>query len=1158
MAGGQQITVGQGSVTYSTGAASEAATGSAATTATGDVAKNRLHPLRSRKPTGGSASFALSGVASSLAGGSFVAVPQIATSGQAAAFTAGSVGRSATIAQSGSAIQSSTGAVFGNAGTSFATFSLISGTTNSAAPFAFGHAFKQGDVPSGQIASGNSASWQCSPLTYWPDGSLKHAIVAGRANVTNGGTTAISLSVAANPGGTALTEANLAAALPTVTIAAGAHTTTLGSLVGTAALHRTVCSGPVMSNWIYRQAVTASAYLVIWVDVRLYVGGHIEIFPWIENGYLTTAGSNESRTYSVTIAGVSRFSQVIDVKHRTRVPLVTGSTFSYWVGTDPQITPKHDREYLTSTKLVPNYGWTNPSATTLNNLPQTYTPNTLAGIGVAMGDAGSSASLINSRQALYITSNGDARAYRSAVVFGLSGGSWSTHYRDSSTNEPFLFSSYPSADLDSGGTPTIPSGSGGENGTAVTTHQPSYGYLPFLITGRWWFLDESMFWTTYNYLKGAAGSRRGWTEYATAPYLFSDGSAGVIDPRNGGYANRGAGWSIRTLAQTLTLCPTTHSLYTGLKTAWENNTDFYKQTFVDGTFAPGWVSPQGYLGAYQMLTGPGGSTAWWTSVWMNLFSVQSWGFASDIGLPQSAASLTRHLAVRDHAYKQIVQRAGDGVGGNPNWRRLAIYEAPVGTTAWVPTTWFTAAQTYAEYVLRYGINASLPATAGLTLKEHTTDTDITTTESTSAVGPDHDQIGYGSMGLAALAYAVDHGASGATDAMARIVGASNYAVAFSGLNDRPGHGISPRQLPTWRQGQEVNAWRELSGSSLSLLSTLSPAGSDAPQGKIDAWNGLAADTRTSDLISTGNGGHDNYWGNEVDRIRLTDNAPAWTRITTSSLSASVTDTDLVSQDYYSDGKPASHHTYHGQICIESLDKVLRFPGGSKSKIGYPSQAITGWGITAGAWDGVATWGSQTSPVTAQGDSQSYAKHPTTENVYGWFGNSGLYRWNKGTPGTWTLLVSGGSIPTKVYQSAAACDPSRGTAGQVFFIGAGDPVGSVCHKYDIGTNTFSAITLTGTDIKSNRGMGLVYVAATDKFYACVGSSGGSSVYVITPTSGTSWACSLLSTTGGSGLPSVTSIPQNAGNPYTKFQYFPALGGVAYLPRWSANVWFLRLH
>lgn len=681
------------------------------------------------------------------------------------------------------------------------TFGVTSAVGGTSLPFAFGHAFKQGDVPAGQFVNSDLTDWQAVPTTYWPDGSLRHAIIAGRATCSAAVLKNIALSVSAtNRSGTALTEADLAAAMPTVTLVAGGDSFTLNSLIGTAARHRTVCSGPVMSNWLYRRAIAGSAHLVAWFDVRLYKGGAVEIFPWVENGYLTVAAPvNDVRTWALTIGGVQRFSQSIDIKHHTRIPLLSGSTFSYWVGTDPQIVPKHDVAYLRATKMVPNFGWTNPSTTKLNSLQQTYTPNTLAGINVNMGTAGSSAAILNLPHALYATS-GDARAFRASIAFGLSGGSWSTHFRAEAAstqgaagapNEPMRFADYPSASLQIQDTPTIPAGSGGENGTAVTTHQPSYGYLPWLITGRWWFLEESLFWAGWNYLQSRVNGRRGETSYETAPYLYASGSAGVIDTRNGSYTVRGAAWSLRTLAQSAAIVPNTHSAFASLKAAVEANAAFYQAAYVNGTFASGWVNPLGTMGEYSSMGtslygSPGGSSAWWGAGWQHGMVQHVMAWAKDLALPIASAAQSSLSAVVGHALKFAAGLAGDGAAGNWNWRRFTLYSFPLGTdgSGLPPENWYaTFGAALAEMESANGLG-SLAATPGLTLKEHTSNTDLADGSSS---------LPWFGMQLASLAAAVDNGVTGASQGWSRVTGASNYAsVAANYFNDNPEYGITPR------------------------------------------------------------------------------------------------------------------------------------------------------------------------------------------------------------------------------------------------------------------------------------------------------------------------------------------------------------------------------
>lgn len=344
-------------------------------------------------------------------------------------------------------------------------FQLVSGVGGSNLPFAFGHAFREGDIPAGKVAIGiGCTDWQCTPLTHWPDGSLKHGLIAGRITLPANSPTPISLSPGTAASGTALTQADLKAALPSVTVKVGSHVTNLNDLVNASAPHRTVCTGPVMSNWIYRQAVTGSAHLVVWVDVRMFKGGAVEIFPWVENGFLTVPNPiNSVQNCVVTINGVQKFSQSIDIKHHTRVPLISGVKFSYWTGADPDITPMHDTSYMMAAKVVPNY----PHGVTASayRFSESYTPNFIGNTSAGMGSAGfaNHIGVLPSWAATYLAGGGDPRAYRYVIVNGLAAGSWSIHHRNEVNAEVPTYTEFPKISITWSGTPAVPDGAGPVN-----------------------------------------------------------------------------------------------------------------------------------------------------------------------------------------------------------------------------------------------------------------------------------------------------------------------------------------------------------------------------------------------------------------------------------------------------------------------------------------------------------------------------------------------------------------------------------------------------------------------------------------------------------------------------------------------------------------------
>lgn len=363
--------------------------------------------------------------------------------------------------------------------------------------------------------------------------------------------------------------------------------------------------------------------------------------------------------------------------------------------------------------------------------------------------------------------------------------------------------------------------------------------------------------------------------------------------------------------------------------------------------------------------------------------------------------------------------------------------------------------------------------------------------------------------------------------------------------------------PAWLSGMSVNEWKEITGTKLSLQPGIDTGVSS---GKQDAWCGWHVDPRSSIVYSVGQGGHADYSGNEVNALDLTADAPAWSQVLASSASSAVT----FDGEYYSDGKPSAVHGYHTAVFIESLDRCVRMWGGSRATSGNPIVGgIQAFNISTGAYDVSSTWtGSACPEAGLGGNNGAYAKHPTTEDVICWLYNGRISKWAPGLPGTISTLLSSPPNPAP-SGTAAAIDPTRGTstAGVAFFLGGGSG-GTMCHKYDLGSPSTNpvAITLTGTDISatSRAGFGLIYVEATDKFYARVSGAAGSLVYEITPTAGTSWACSLLTTSGGGSLTETVGNGAGGASPYTKFLYVPAYGCAVFSPRWGDNVWALKLH
>jgi hypothetical protein len=157
----------------------------------------------------------------------------------------------------------------------------------------------------------------------------------------------------------------------------------------------------------------------------------------------------------------------------------------------------------------------------------------------------------------------------------------------------------------------------------------------------------------------------------------------------------------------------------------------------------------------------------------------------------------------------------------------------------------------------------------------------------------------------------------------------------------------------------------------------------------------------------------------------------------------------------------------------------------------------------------------------------------------------LARWNRAANTFQTLNPTGSSRPAG-YKTAAAFDTSR---GRILFLGGAN---SDHHLYTLSTNSWSAITFSGANASAAYGAeqaGLAYVSAIDRFLLRSGTSGGGTIYQINPST---FEVTTLPTTGG------TAVPQTFNGPFNKFLYVPRLRGAVYVPSYTGNAWFLRLH
>jgi len=169
------------------------------------------------------------------------------------------------------------------------------------------------------------------------------------------------------------------------------------------------------------------------------------------------------------------------------------------------------------------------------SVPRTYTkPMDLAGITPYIPSTGErdEIGLFTEAQAEYLCQRTQT-AWASVQAQLEASGTIPWHFRDEKTNAPLDVNEYPQATMyGSTGDPLI------KNPTSPITlddsHEGSFAFLSFALTGDPYALEEMQFYTTYNTICVPPNARQNW---------------------NLGHAVRAVAWALRALAQNATMTP---------------------------------------------------------------------------------------------------------------------------------------------------------------------------------------------------------------------------------------------------------------------------------------------------------------------------------------------------------------------------------------------------------------------------------------------------------------------------------------------------------------------------------------------------------------------------------------------------------------------------
>ncbi|MCF6225852.1 MAG: hypothetical protein L3J22_06050, partial [Xanthomonadales bacterium] len=466
------------------------------------------------------------------------------------------------------------------------TFVDQSDTANTNIPITFGQVFAVGDVPASMSVSINSNSGllptQVDIKATHPDGSLRHAVITTKLATLGAGQSLDASLITVNPAaaGTAISAADLLATSFDTVIEL-----TLDGVIYTASARdaliadssRLWLEGSLVTEFTLKHKFTDSsgnehAHLMARFDVRAYQGlASVRVDAIVENTWIYEPDSSNFTYDAKILVGGQEAYSITQLKHfrRARWHKI------FWWGVEPKVYNKLDVAYLQATKAVPNY---DPNVTVSESALEAqgqvvYEPMGIVELNDYMPEAGADIGIGPlPRWAARYLMTGDIRAYHGVLANGDAGGSYSTHPRKQLTDYPVSIDDHPRLGNNSTGAdkppPCTELGADEDTWTCRnpynpdTAHQPSIAYLPYLLTGDNYYLDELTFWATYNFTSmgySTRGEESGWLKDQV----------------------RGTAWSLRTLGQTAYILPDVHPMKSYFTEKLGNNRAWLMEMYVN-------------------------------------------------------------------------------------------------------------------------------------------------------------------------------------------------------------------------------------------------------------------------------------------------------------------------------------------------------------------------------------------------------------------------------------------------------------------------------------------------------------------------------------------------------------------------------------------------
>ncbi|MDO9436436.1 hypothetical protein, partial [Hydrogenophaga sp.] len=480
---------------------------------------------------------------------------------------------------------------------------MSSATAQSSVPVTFGQPFRSGDWPTAQgltatDSTGAAVPIQADEISTHKDGTVRFAVLSAKVsnvqanqpklvNFFLGAKSTAAQAVPADPDWNLELEAKVYSGSTLISTLVAKPQDLLKQQIAQNKGRR--LNGAVATEYTviapFKNASTNAehAHLSARLHTRLYESGaRIRTDVVLENNW-TFKPQPANITYELNI---KRNGQVVYTQprfthyHHARWHKVV------WTGTEPQVRVRHNMPYFLASKATLNYDlgiYTNAASkreSVLAQEAQQLAAANTSPMGPAFlstyfpGTGGRPELGLNPRwTALYLVTQDD-RARASMFANANAAAGVPMHYRNESTDNPLDITAYPN--LSVGGfssSPVVPTSSDTTVWEPDSSHQGSFAYMPYLISGDAFYQDETMFWASWN--------------IARKNPEYRGRGAGLVNEDQ----TRGQAWVMRSLAEAAYSLPDTHPMKAYFQARLAVNLDWYAANYANNSS----ISPMGVI-----------------------------------------------------------------------------------------------------------------------------------------------------------------------------------------------------------------------------------------------------------------------------------------------------------------------------------------------------------------------------------------------------------------------------------------------------------------------------------------------------------------------------------------------------------------------------------